>query len=340
MNRLDYVIPEIIEEELDEDKTISQDNEEPFTVFDELPEDVADTVLDYSIDEIPEDIDTEALDEFDAIDIGSVGIPEDVAEDMDVDAEVSENGVLDTPDPTQMGYFEEQSVPEEEISDEGSTIIEDKPLYNQAFEKMEDRDIKNKAKDIEKDIPLTKPTKKDINDKIINDVKEGVAEDDLKAKQQAYENAKKPTKYEKEARKAAGLDDNEAAYQKMSAKDKKKLEEEIDKMLNEQKQAGDERRKKESDRERVKKFFKPLQYERKVFANGKNRVLPKGTFMSPDGTEYYNPETETIEQVVEENPKTEEVSEEVKTNNGVGGAIKNAASEDVGYNLWDTIIKS
>lgn len=336
MNRLDYLIPEIIEEELDEDKTISQDNEEPFTVFDELPEEVADTVLDYSIGEIPEDIDTEALDEFDAIDVGSVGIPEDVKNDMDVDV----NGVIDTPDPTQMGYFEENAVPEEEISDEGATIIEDKPLYNQAFEKLEDRDIKNKAKDIEKDIPLTKPTKKDINDKIINDVNQGVGEDDLKAKQQAYEKAKKPTAYEKKARKEAGLDDNETAYQKMSEKDKKKLNEEIDKMLDEQKQAGDERRKKESDKERVNKFFKPLQYERKVFANGRNRVLPKGTFMSPDGTEYYNPETETIEQVIEENPKTEETSEEVKTNGGVGGAIKNAASEDVGYNLWDTIIKS
>lgn len=336
MNKLDYLIPEIIEEELDEDKTISQDNEEPFTVFDELPEEVADTVLDYSIDEIPEDIDTEALDEFDAIDIGSVGIPEDVRSDMDVDA----NGVLDTPDPTQMGYFEENAVPEEEISDEGATIIEDKPLYNQAFEKLEDRDIKSKAKDIEKDIPLTKPTKKDINDKIINDVNQGVGEDDLKAKQQAYEKAKKPTAYEKKARKAAGLD-NEEAYNKMSAKEKKEIEDAIDEMLKEQKEAGDAKRKKEADKERVNKFFKPLQYERKVFANGRNRVLPKGTFMSPDGTEYYNPETETIEQVIEENPKAEEASsEEVKTNNGVSGAIKNAASEDVGYNLWDTIIKS
>lgn len=328
MNRLDYLIPEIIEEELDEDKTISQDNEEPFTVFDELPEDLADTVLDYSIDEIPED-------EEPAIDIGSVGIPEDVKNDMDVDI----NGVIDTPDPTQMGYFEENSVPEEEIDDEGSTIIEDEPLYNQAFEKQNNRDVKNKAKDIEKDIPLTKPTKKDINDKIIEDVKQGVAEDDLKAKQQAYENAKKPTKYEKEARKAAGLD-NEEVYNKMSAKEKKQIEDAIDEMLEEQKKAGDEKRKKEADKERVNKFFKPLQYERKVFANGKNRVLPKGTFMSPDGTEYYNPETETIEQVVEENPKAENETTEKNTNNGVGGAIKNAATEDVGYNLWDTIIKS
>lgn len=326
MNRLDYLIPEIIEEELDEDKTVSQDNEEPFTVFDELPEEVADTVLDYAIPE----------DEEPAIDIGSVGIPEDVRNDMDVDI----NGVIDTPDPTQMGYFEENAVPEEEISDEGATIIEDKPLYNQAFEKLEDRDVKNKAKDIEKDIPLTKPTKKDINDKIINDVQEGVAEDDLKAKQQAYEAAKKPTKYEKEARKAAGLSDYEAEYNKLSGREKKKLDKEIDKILEEGKKAGDEKRKKESDKERVNKFFKPLQYERKVFANGRNRVLPKGTFMSPDGTEYYNPETETIEQVVEENPKTEEVEDTKTTNNGVGGAIKNAASEDVGYNLWDTIIKS
>ena len=327
MNRLDYLIPEIIEEELDEDKTISQDNEEPFTVFDELPEDLADTVLDYSIDEIPED-------EEPAIDIGSVGIPEDVKNDMDVDV----NGVIDTPDPTQMGYFEENSVPEEEIDDEGSTIIEDDVDFGK-FGKQYDRDVKNKAKDLEKDIPLTKPTKKDINDKIINDVNEGVAEDDLKAKQQAYEKAKKPTKYEKEARKAAGLD-NEEVYNKMSAKEKKQIEDAIDEMLEEQKKAGDEKRKKEADKERVNKFFKPLQYERKVFANGKNRVLPKGTFMSPDGTEYYNPETETIEQVVEENPKTEEVSEEVNTNNGIGGAIKNAATEDVGYNIWDTIIKS
>lgn len=331
MNRLDYVIPEIIEEELDEDKTISQDEEPPFTVFDELPEEAAETVLDYAIDEDP------------TIDIGSVGIPEDVASDMNNDAEISENGVIDTPDPTEMGFFDEQSVPEEEIDDEGSTIIEDKPLYNQAFEKMEDRDIKNKAVEIEKDIPLTKPTKKDINDKIINDVKQGVAEDDLKAKQQAYENAKKPTKYEKEARKAAGLDDNEAKWGKMSAKEKKAVEDAIDEMLDEQKKAGDEKRQKEADKERVNKFFKPLQYERKVFANGRNRVLPKGTFMSPDGTEYYNPETETIEQVVEENPKAPEVEEEEETkgiDTGIGGAIKNAATEDVGYNIWDTIIKS
>lgn len=327
MNKLDYLIPEIIEEELDEDKTISQDNEEPFTVFDELPEDVADTVLDYSIDEIPEDEDA-------TIDIGSVGIPEDVKNDMDVDV----NGVIDTPDPTQMGYFEENSVPEEEISDEGSTIIEDDVDFGK-FGKQYDRDIKNKAKDIEKDIPLTKPTKKDINDKIINDVKEGVAEDDLKAKQQAYENAKKPTKYEKEARKAAGLD-NEETWNKMSAKEKKKVEDAIDEVLKEQKETGDAKRKKEADKERVNKFFKPLQYERKVFANGRNRVLPKGTFMSPDGTEYYNPETETIEQVIEENPKAEEEVTEENTNNGIGGAIKDAASEDVGYNLWDTIIKS
>ena len=334
MNKLDYLIPEIIEEELDEDKTISQDEEPPFTVFDELPEDVADTVLDYSINEIPEDIDTDALDEFDAIDIGSVGIPEDVRSDMDVDV----NGVIDTPDPTQMGYFEENSVPEEEIDDEGSTIIEDDVDFGK-FGKQYDRDIKNKAKDIEKDIPLTKPTKKDINDKIINDVKEGVAEDDLKAKQKAYENAKKPTKYEKEARKAAGLD-NEETWNKMSAKEKKKVEDAIDEVLKEQKETGDAKRKKEADKERVNKFFKPLQYERKVFANGRNRVLPKGTFMSPDGTEYYNPETETIEQVIEENPKAEEEVTEENTNNGIGGAIKDAATEDVGYNLWDTIIKS
>ena len=327
MNKLDYLIPEIIEEELDEDKTISQDNEEPFTVFDELPEDVADTILDYSIDEIPEDEDA-------TIDIGSVGIPEDVRSDMDVDV----NGVIDTPDPTQMGYFEENSVPEEEISDEGSTIIEDDVDFGK-FGKQYDRDIKNKAKDIEKDIPLTKPTKKDINDKIINDVNKGVAEDDLKAKQQAYENAKKPTKYEKEARKAAGLD-NEETWNKMSAKEKKKVEDAIDEVLKEQKETGDAKRKKEADKERVNKFFKPLQYERKVFANGRNRVLPKGTFMSPDGTEYYNPETETIEQVIEENPKAEEEVTEENTNNGIGGAIKDAATEDVGYNLWDTIIKS
>lgn len=327
MNKLDYLIPEIIEEELDEDKTISQDNEEPFTVFDELPEDVADTVLDYYIDEVPEDEDA-------TIDIGSVGIPEDVRSDMDVDV----NGVIDTPDPTQMGYFEENSVPEEEISDEGSTIIEDDVDFGK-FGKQYDRDIKNKAKDIEKDIPLTKPTKKDINDKIINDVNKGVAEDDLKAKQQAYENAKKPTKYEKEARKAAGLD-NEETWNKMSAKEKKKVEDAIDEVLKEQKETGDAKRKKEADKERVNKFFKPLQYERKVFANGRNRVLPKGTFMSPDGTEYYNPETETIEQVIEENPKAEEEVTEENTNNGIGGAIKDAASEDVGYNLWDTIIKS
>lgn len=327
MNKLDYLIPEIIEEELDEDKTISQDNEEPFTVFDELPEDVADTILDYSIDEIPEDEDA-------TIDIGSVGIPEDVRSDMDVDV----NGVIDTPDPTQMGYFEENSVPEEEISDEGSTIIEDDVDFGK-FGKQYDRDIKNKAKDIEKDIPLTKPTKKDINDKIINDVNKGVAEDDLKAKQQAYEKAKKPTKYEKEARKAAGLD-NEETWNKMSAKEKKKVEDAIDEVLKEQKETGDAKRKKEADKERVNKFFKPLQYERKVFANGRNRVLPKGTFMSPDGTEYYNPETETIEQVIEENPKAEEEVTEENTNNGIGGAIKDAASEDVGYNLWDTIIKS
>lgn len=327
MNKLDYLIPEIIEEELDEDKTISQDNEEPFTVFDELPEDVADTILDYSIDEIPEDEDA-------TIDIGSVGIPEDVKNDMDVDV----NGVIDTPDPTQMGYFEENSVPEEEIDDEGSTIIEDDVDFGK-FGKQYDRDIKNKAKDIEKDIPLTKPTKKDINDKIINDVNKGVAEDDLKAKQQAYEKAKKPTKYEKEARKAAGLD-NEETWNKMSAKEKKKVEDAIDEVLKEQKETGDAKRKKEADKERVNKFFKPLQYERKVFANGRNRVLPKGTFMSPDGTEYYNPETETIEQVIEENPKAEEEVTEENTNNGIGGAIKDAASEDVGYNLWDTIIKS
>ena len=327
MNKLDYLIPEIIEEELDEDKTISQDNEEPFTVFDELPEDVADTILDYSIDEIPEDEDA-------TIDIGSVGIPEDVKNDMDVDV----NGVIDTPDPTQMGYFEENSVPEEEIDDEGSTIIEDDVDFGK-FGKQYDRDIKNKAKDIEKDIPLTKPTKKDINDKIINDVNKGVAEDDLKAKQKAYENAKKPTKYEKEARKAAGLD-NEETWNKMSAKEKKKVEDAIDEVLKEQKETGDAKRKKEADKERVNKFFKPLQYERKVFANGRNRVLPKGTFMSPDGTEYYNPETETIEQVIEENPKAEEEVTEENTNNGIGGAIKDAATEDVGYNLWDTIIKS
>lgn len=327
MNKLDYLIPEIIEEELDEDKTISQDNEEPFTVFDELPEDVADTILDYSIDEIPEDEDA-------TIDIGSVGIPEDVKNDMDVDV----NGVIDTPDPTQMGYFEENSVPEEEIDDEGSTIIEDDVDFGK-FGKQYDRDIKNKAKDIEKDIPLTKPTKKDINDKIINDVNKGVAEDDLKAKQKAYEKAKKPTKYEKEARKAAGLD-NEETWNKMSAKEKKKVEDAIDEVLKEQKETGDAKRKKEADKERVNKFFKPLQYERKVFANGRNRVLPKGTFMSPDGTEYYNPETETIEQVIEENPKAEEEVTEENTNNGIGGAIKDAATEDVGYNLWDTIIKS
>ena len=302
---------------MQEDNTISQDNEEPFTVFDQLPENEADTVLDYaipSVDDIQDDI---ALNEFDP------------------------NSVIDPEEPE----FGETAVSDEEVSDEGSTIIEDKPLYNDYFEKQNEKEIKNKAKEIEKDIPLTKVTKKEINDKIINDAKEGIAGEDLKSKQKAYEAAKKPTKYEKEARKAAGLSDYEAEYNKMSNKEKKHLEEEIDKIIKEEEEAGEAKRKKEADKERVSNFFKPLQYERKVFANGRSRVLPKGTFMSPDGTEYYNPETETIEQVVEETPNTQEPVEEkeAKDNKGgssVGEAIKNAATENVGYNLWDTIIKS
>lgn len=221
-------------------------------------------------------------------------------------ANFNEDDVIDEPD----WDFDEYAVSDEEVHPEGSTEIGELD-FKDPFERMNKKDLKEKIKELEKDIPLTKPTKKDINSKIINDANEGVEEGNLADMQKAYANAKKPTKYEKEAAKAAGLSDYEKEYAKMSKKEKKEINDAIDDMFEEQKKAGDERRAKEEAKERVNKFFKPLQYERKVYANGRNRILPKGTFMSPDGTEYYNPETETIEQVIEE-PKQEETKEEKK----------------------------
>lgn len=222
-------------------------------------------------------------------------------------ANFNEDDVIDEPD----WEYEENAVSDEDIHPEGSTIIGDFD-FKDPFERMNKKDLREKAKRIEKDIPIPRLTKKDINNKIINTANEGVGEDELSKIQKAYAKAKKPTKYEKEAAKAAGLIDNESDYNKMSKKEKKKLNEAIDEILEEQKKAGDEKRAKEAAKERVNKFFKPLQYERKVYANGRNRVLPKGTFMSPDGTEYYNPETETIEQVIEEPEKKEEEKERKK----------------------------
>ena len=208
----------------------------------------------------------------------------------------------------------EEVNPEDDIIDEAD--------LKDPFERENKKDLKEKIKKIEKDVPIPRIKKKDINDKIINTANEGVGEDELSKIQKLYAEAKKPTKYEKDAAKAAGLIgnkakeakaagliDNEAEYEQMSKKEKKKIEKEIDEILEEQKKAGDERRAKEAAKERVKKFFKPLQYERKVYANGRNRVLPKGTFMSPDGTEYYNPETETIEQVIDDSEKKQKNTE-------------------------------
>ena len=232
--------------------------------------------------------------------------------------------------------FEENS---EEVDSEDDII--DEVDFKDPFERENKKDLKEKIKKIEKDIPIPRIKKKDINDKIINIANEGVGEDELSKIQKAYAEAKKPTKYEKEAAKAAGLIDNKAEYNKKSKKEKKKIEKEIDKILEEQKKAADERRAKEAAKERVKKFFKPLQYERKVYANGRNRVLPKGTFMSPDGTEYYNPETETIEQVIDDSEKKQKKIELPKSNynyidgnndipSSLGSGISADISTDVG----------
>ena len=227
--------------------------------------------------------------------------------------------------------FEDNS---EEIDPEDDII--DESDFKDPFERENKKELKEKTKRIEKDIPIPRIKKKDINDKIINAANEGVGEDELSKIQKAYAEAKKPTKYEKEAAKAAGLIDNESEYNKKSKKEKKEIEKEIDKILEEQKKAADEKRAKEAAKERVKKFFKPLQYERKVYANGRNRVLPKGTFMSPDGTEYYNPETETIEQVIDDSEKKQKKIELPKSNynyidgnNDIPSSLGSGVSADI-----------
>lgn len=256
----------------------------------------------------------------------------------------NEEDVIDEPNLD----FEENTLSEE--VDPEDDIIDEAELKD-PFERENKKDLKEKTKNIEKDVPIPRIKKKDINDKIINTANEGVGEEELSKIQKLYAEAKKPTKYEKEASKAAGLIDNKAEYEQMSKKEKKKIEKEIDKMLEEQKKAGDERRAKEAAKERVKKFFKPLQYERKVYANGRNRVLPKGTFMSPDGTEYYNPETETIEQVIDDSDKKQKKTELPKSNrsyiygdndipNRLGSGVYADISTDVGTGSFQPYSKN
>ena len=115
---------------------------------------------------------------------------------------------------------------EEDINDKvdpEDDIIDESDLKD-PFERENKKNLKEKIKRIEKDVSIPRIKKKDINDKIINIANEGVGEDELSKIQKAYTEAKKPTKYEKDAAKAAGLIGNKAEYEQMSKKEKKKIE--------------------------------------------------------------------------------------------------------------------
>lgn len=95
----------------------------------------------------------------------------------------------------------------------------------------------------------------------------------------------------------------------------------------------------EAQKQRVNEYFKPLQYERKVYSNGKQKILPKGTFISPDGTSFYNPETKQIENMSYDDTEEENNKAVEKPAGYIKSAVGDAVNEKVGNDLWSTIIK-
>lgn len=95
---------------------------------------------------------------------------------------------------------------------------------------------------------------------------------------------------------------------------------------------------------RAEKYFTPIQREYKVWISGKGQViLPAGTLISPDGKQAYNPESDEIYDIYQNN-KEEKDDKEKKDDNKVINkqgkeSLNNLLNDKLGYNIWDTIVK-
>lgn len=278
--QLDYMI----DEELQEDGTLSQDNEPPLTDFDQLPQEEAEEIQEdlYPYGEEDEEAENERYNAF-------INPKDDVPEE-----EGNYKDIDDIPAPDGSGAFKG-------IKDTQVTNSMIKGLKDQALT-PEQLAVMGNPTTTAQDKSYYGKQSKSLWDKMIEGYKE-----------------KKAKKQEEET-------------------EKKNLEE-VNDIINQHIELDPR-----VVRDELK--FKPLQYERKIYNNGRTVVLPKGTMISPDGTKFYNEYTNKIEELRDEPKITENSEGEEKKERKdhpvvkeVGNTISDALTEKTGINLWDTIVK-
>lgn len=273
--QLDYMI----DEELKEDGTISQDNEPPLTEFDQLPPEEAEEIQEdlYPYGEEDEEAENQKYSDF-------INPEEEVPEE-----EGNYKDINDIPAPDGSGAF--KGIKDTQVTNSMIKGLKDQALTPEQLAVMGNPTTKAQDKS------YYGKQSKSLWDKMIEGWKE------KQAKKQEEENLKEVN----------DIIDQHTELDPRVVRDEMK--------------------------------FKPLQYERKIYNNGKTVVLPKGTMISPDGTKFYNEYTNKIEELRDE-PKTTENSEGEKKERKdhpvvkeVGNTITDALTEKTGVNLWDTIVK-
>lgn len=275
-----HVPDRVIQEELQEDGTLSQDNDPPLTEFDQLPQEEAEEIQEdlYPYGEEDEEAENEKYNAF-------INPAEDIP---DEDPEAYEDpSIRKESDGT--GAF--KGIPETKVTNAMVKRLKEEALTPEQLAVMGNPTTKALDKS------YYGKQSKSLWDKMIESYKE------KKAKKQEEKNLKEV---------------NDIINQHI----------ELDPRV---------------VRDEMK--FKPLQYERKIYNNGRTVVLPKGTMISPDGTKFYNEYTNKIEELRDEPKITEKPKEEKKerkdhpTVKEVGNTISDALTEKTGVNLWDTVIK-
>lgn len=274
--QLDYMIGE----ELQEDGTVSQDNEPPVTEFDTLPQEVAEEIQEdlYPYGEEDEDAESE---KYSAFINSQEEVPEEEGNYKDID---------DIPAPDGSGAFKG---------------IKDTQVTNSMI-----KGLKDQALTPEQLAAMGNPT--------------------TKAQDKTYYGKQSKSLWDKMI---------EGYKEKQAKKQEEKNLEEVNDIINQHIELDPR-----VVRDEMK--FKPLQYERKIYNNGRTVVLPKGTMISPDGTKFYNEYTNKIEELRDEPKITENPKEEKKERKDhpvvkeAGNTISDALTEKTGVNLWDTIVKS
>lgn len=273
--QLDYMI----DEELKEDGTVSQDNEPPLTDFDQLPPEEAEEIQEdlYPYGEEDEDAESE---KYSAFINPEEEVPEEEGNYKDID---------DIPAPDGSGAF--KGIKDTQVTNSMIKNLKDQALTPEQLAVM------GNPTTTAQDKSYYGKQSKNWWDKMIEGYKE------KKAKQQEAKNL-----------------------------------EEVNDIINQHTELDPR-----VVRDELK--YKPLQYERKIYNNGRTVVLPKGTMISPDGTKFYNEYTNKIEDIVDEPKITEKPEEEKKERKDhpvvkqAGNVISDALTEKTGVNLWDTIVK-